>query len=181
MRRTIGIVFVVVFLVSSSSGVALAAPSPERGTAQGLGLPRAQFEGSWIDLGKGWGPASACMILPERAAECVRTSAAMERREASLAGLIAPNINCSTPLRLHDGTYQTGTTVSIYVRGLWVDLSTFGFDNRTSSYTVGACAIELASGSGGSGSHYSRCLYAGCVENVMATGWNNVVSSVYLH
>jgi hypothetical protein len=181
MRRTIGVVFAAVFLAAFSSGVALAAPTPERENAQARGLPIARFEGSWINLSKGWGPASACMILPGRVAECFRTSAAMERREASLAGLIAPNVNCSTPLRLHDGTYQTGTTVSVYVRGLWVDLSTFGFDNSTSSYTVGACAIELALGSGGSGSHYSRCLYAGCVENVMATGWNNVVSSIYLH
>jgi hypothetical protein len=181
MRKRIGVVFAAVFLVAYSSVVAVAAPLPEWGTARASGLPFARFEGGWIDLSKGWSPASACIVLPGRAAECFRTSAAMERREASFVGLIAPNLNCSTPLRLHDGTYQAGTTVSVYVRGLWVDLSTFGFDNSTSSYTVGACAIELALGSGGSGLHYPRCLYAGCVENVMATGWNNAVSSVYLH
>jgi hypothetical protein len=93
----------------------------------------------------------------------------------------SPTISCSTPLRLHDGTNQTGTTVSIFVRGLWVNLSTVSFDNKTSSYTVGACSVELASGSGGTGSFYTHCLAPGCVENVMDSGWNNVISSVYLH
>jgi hypothetical protein len=92
-----------------------------------------------------------------------------------------PTIDCSTPLRLRDGTNQTGTTVSIYVRGLWINLSSVGFDNRTSSFTVGACPIELAAQSNGNGNHYPSCLFAGCVENVMDPGWNNVVSSVYLH
>ncbi len=108
-----------------------------------------------------------------------RTSAgALQARHS--AGLPS-SLSCSTPLRLHDGTNQTGTTVSVYARGLWIDLSAVGFDNKTSSFTVGACAVELASGSGGSGAHYTRCLSAGCVENVMDLGWNNVVSSVYLH
>jgi hypothetical protein len=93
----------------------------------------------------------------------------------------APSINCSTPLKLRDGTNQTGTTVSVYVRGLWVNLSDVGFDNRTSSFTVGACSIELAAQANGSGNHYTRCLSPGCVENSMLPGWNNVVSSVYLH
>jgi hypothetical protein len=71
--------------------------------------------------------------------------------------------------------------VSIYVRGLWIDLSSVSFDNKTSSFWVGACAIDLAPQAGGQGNHYTRCLYAGCVENVMLPGWDNVVSSAYLH
>jgi hypothetical protein len=92
-----------------------------------------------------------------------------------------PTANCSTALKLRDGTNQTGTTVSVSARGLWVNLSDVGFDNRTSSYTVGACAVELAAQANGSGNHYTRCLSAGCVENTMLPGWDNVVSSVYLH
>ncbi len=92
-----------------------------------------------------------------------------------------PSLACSSPLQLFDGTNLSGAKVLIYTRGLWIDLSTVSFDNRTSSYKVGACAIELASGAGGGGAHYTRCLSAGCVENVMDLGWNNVVSSVYLH
>jgi len=94
---------------------------------------------------------------------------------------LAPLISCSTALNLYNGTYLTGTRVSVSTRGVWINLSNFGFDNMTSSYKVGACSVELASGANGSGSHYSRCLSAGCEEDVMASGWNNVISSVYLH
>jgi hypothetical protein len=90
------------------------------------------------------------------------------------------SINCSTPLRLYDGTYRTGASVSVYTRGLWVNLSVVDFNNKTSSYAVGACAVVLAAGTNGSGAHYPECLEAGCIENSMLSGWNNVISSVYL-
>jgi hypothetical protein len=116
----------------------------------------------------------ACVLITLLVLSLGSTSAALGASRSS-------RVSCSTPLVLHDGTTQTGTSVSIYTRGLWIDLSFLSFDNKTSSYTVGACSVELAAGSGGGGAHYSRCLYAGCVENSMASGWNNVVSSVYLH
>jgi hypothetical protein len=97
---------------------------------------------------------------------------------ASLAG---PAVSCSTPLKLYNGTSLAGTSVLIYTRGLWIDLSTVSFDNQTSSFKVGACSIELAAGAGGTGAHYTRCLSAGCTENSMLSGWNNTVSSAYLH
>jgi hypothetical protein len=101
---------------------------------------------------------------------------------ADLASAEQPGsvIKCATPLRLYDGTYRTGTSVSIYPRGLWINLSDVGFNNKTSSFAVGACAVVLAAGSNGSGAHYPDCLEAGCIENTMASGWNNVLSSVYL-
>ena len=92
-----------------------------------------------------------------------------------------PGVSCSTPLKLYDGASLTGTIASVYTRGLWVNLSTLSFDNRTTSYKVGACAVELASGTNGGGSRYPECLFAGCVENVMLPGWNNTISSVYLY
>jgi hypothetical protein len=39
----------------------------------------------------------------------------------------------------------------------------------------------LASSTNGNGARYTRCLSAGCVENTMDLGWDNVISSVYLH
>jgi hypothetical protein len=99
---------------------------------------------------------------------------------AAAPGPDRPDVSCSTPLKLYNGTYLTGSSVSIYQRGVWVNLSSAGFDNMTSSYEVGACAVILASGANGGGSHYPECLNAGCVENTMLTGWNNVLSSVYL-
>jgi hypothetical protein len=96
------------------------------------------------------------------------------------AGIVR-TLNCSTPLQLYDGTYEAGAHVGIAARGVWVNLNTVNFGDKTSSYVVGSCAVDLADGQNGTGSHYPYCLTAGCVENVMASGWNNVISSVYLH
>ena len=74
-----------------------------------------------------------------------------------------------------------GSTIAIYTRGLWINLNVVGFDNKTSSYQVGACAIELSSGPNGGGNRYPRCLYAGCTENTLLSGWNNTISPAYLH
>jgi hypothetical protein len=177
MRRFVWVAVLLTWLAAVSTGVA----SPSYAFARPEGTPAghiALFEGHWIDLSTGWGHARACDILPGRPTRCFRTGVEAHAEEALIR---QPAVSCSTPLRLHGGTYQTGVTISIYARGVWVDLADYGFDNTTSSYTVGACSIELASLAGGGGFRYTRCLPAGCVENVMDNGWNNVVSSVYLH
>jgi hypothetical protein len=122
----------------------------------------------------------SCVTLFLLASSSTVAQAIGPARDGAVHGT-APNANCSTPLKLRDGAGQTGTTVSVSVRGLWVNLSSVLFDNRTSSYTVGACSVELAAQANGSGNHYPRCLSAGCVENTMLAGWDNVISSVYLH
>jgi hypothetical protein len=122
-----------------------------------------------------------CCVVVSLIASSSSVALALDAAGAGAALGGAPNINCSTPLKLRDGPNQTGTTVSVSARGLWVNLSTVGFDNRTSSFTVGACAVELAPQANGGGNHYTRCLSPGCVENTMLPGWDNVVSSVYLH
>ena len=147
-------------------------------SVEGSGVAAATFEGRLIDLRGGWGAARACLVLPGRPVECFRT---LGEVKAAARGFDAPALACSSPLILYDYTYLGGASFSVYTRGLWINLSGTGFDNRTSSYRVGACAIDLASASNGGGSRYTRCLYAGCVENTMLSGWNNVVSSVYLH
>lgn len=113
---------------------------------------------------------------------CLAVASTPRRALASAApaNFEAPTLSCSTPLKLRDGTNQSGTLVLIYTRLQWVNLTDFDFNNMTSSYTVGACAVILASGTNGGGSLYAECLNAGCVEDVMLTGWNNVLSSVYL-
>jgi hypothetical protein len=178
MRRIMCVLVTASSLIALFAGHAGAGSPSGRGSEPGQLVALARFEGRWIDLSTGWGLARDCLIYAGRAPECFRTQKALEEREATLR---VPDISCSAPLTLHNGTNQTGTTVYIYTRGLWINLSDVGFNNMTSSYTVGACSAELAAGSGGSGAHYSRCLNAGCVENVMASGWNNVVSSVYQH
>lgn len=154
-------------------------------SAQSLADARsvAVFEGTEIDLTDGWGDARACLVLPATV-QCFRTIEELNAAEARLdvgdSRLVSTSATCSTALRLYDGTYQTGSVLSITVRGQWVNLGTYGFDNRTSSYRVGACTVELASGTNGGGSRYYRCLTAYCEEDVMASGWDNVLSSAYL-
>jgi hypothetical protein len=161
--------------------VGLATPS-RAAEGQGAGLARplslARFEHRWIDLAQSWGEARACLVAADRHVECFRSEQQLDTAEGRL---LTPDVNCSSPLRLYDGINRTGTMVAIYARGSWINLSTYGFDNKTSSYSVGACAAEMASGSGGGGSLYPGCLDAWCVGNSMASGWNNVVSSVYLY
>lgn len=143
----------------------------------------ADFEGRQIDLAEGWGGAQACLVLSSTI-HCFRTVDELSAAEKSLVAgdgaLVSLAATCSTALRLYDGTYQTGSLLSIASRGQWINLGLYGFDNQTSSYRVGACAVELASGTNGGGSRYFRCLSAYCEEDVMASGWDNVLSSAYL-
>ncbi len=99
----------------------------------------------------------------------------------SQRGGVAPASTCSTALRLYDGASLTGSSVPISERFVWINLSTLGFDNRTSSFKVGACGIDMASAANGGGAWYETCLTPGCEEDTMDPGWNNVISSVYLH
>jgi len=87
-------------------------------------------------------------------------------------------VSCSSSLRLYDGTYLTGTVLLITARQTPIDLSLVGFDNITSSYRVGACSSNLYKG-------FLSYLYPGDTfayagANVMLTGWNNTISSVYV-
>jgi hypothetical protein len=120
-----------------------------------------------------------CVLAVSSAAGAAGTLAASgaQRNERGAA----PDVACSTPLRLYDGTSLTGTFVSVSTRGSWINLSSLSFDNRTSSFKVGACSVELASASGGGGALYEHCLSPGCEEDTMDPGWNNVISSVFLH
>ncbi len=140
-------------------------------------LEIARFEGRWIDLSEGWGSAHACLVSPGRSTECFRTRAEMLVHQNELS----PTLTCSSPLELYDLTYLGGSNLFVSLRGAWVNLADFGFDNRTSSFHVGACGIDMAALANGGGARYPRCLNPGCTENTMFTGWNNVVSSVYLH
>ena len=63
-------------------------------------------------------------------------------------------------------------------RQLVLNLSSYGFDNVTSSYKVGACATSFYSLSNAGGGWFSRAAFAQSTS--MPAGFNNVVSSVYI-
>lgn len=136
----------------------------------------ATFEGTTFDMSKGWGAANACNVT-DTGVVCFRTEAAMERAitETPPTGRAA---NCSTSLRLYDGTSHTGAVISLSTRSSVVSLSAYGFDNRTSSYRVGACSTSLYNGIGTS--QYGGNTSANASATSMASGWNNVISSVVI-
>ena len=70
---------------------------------------------------------------------------------------------------------KSGNTLTVVL-----NLSTYGFDNDTSSYRVGACASTFWAGASGSGSVYPGPTGANASASSMLSGWNNVVSSVYI-
>lgn len=88
---------------------------------------------------------------------------------------------CSTSLKLYDGANFGTPVLQILTRTQWINLSGYGFDNKTSSFKVGACSTYLADLTMGGGDWYPTSgSTAGKEVQTMNTGWNNRVSSVYL-
>lgn len=146
----------------------------------------AVYEGSTLDLSESWGTARACAELGS-VTECFDTEAELlaAHPELQLAapnkgGLVTPLLaDCSSSLRLYDGTSYAGQVLYLSTRGLVLNLSSYGFDNRTSSRRNGACAAVLWTGASGGGSSLS--IPANTQAASMPSGWNNVASSVYLY
>ncbi|MGB5169051.1 MAG: hypothetical protein WBN71_11870 [Acidimicrobiia bacterium] len=147
------------------------------------------FEGEPIDLSADWGDAEACLVWRDvGVAECFRNEAEMDAKIAELEKQLelqgagaARTSQCSGYLRLYDGSYHTGQVLYMRDRLQWINLSGFGFSNRASSFKIGPCSSYLADYNWGGGSWYStKATQAWDVVSVMASGWNNRVSSVYI-
>jgi hypothetical protein len=142
----------------------------------------ATFEGHQIDLAQGWGEATACAVT-DAGTTCYRSEAEMDSAIApptatTSTGGAATAAACSSSLRLYDGTSFTGTVLSLSTRGSLLTLSTYGFDNKTSSYKVGACAAVLYSGI--QSGTYPGNTAANAQATSMQSGWDNVISSVLI-
>jgi hypothetical protein len=175
-RRLIAIALAAAFVVIAASS-ALAGSNQAAESRPGLAL----FEGKLIDLSGGWGEAQACVVFEaDRLAECFRDAATLHARETELASEVSILASCSTPLRLFANTGYGGQELDIYTRGVWQNLSTWGFDNKLSSYKVGACGSHFAENANGGGSWYPGNTGAGAQSSSMLSGWDNRVSSVYL-
>jgi hypothetical protein len=146
----------------------------------------AQFEGDTIDLSQGWGAARACAVTAA-AVNCYRSEAEMDAALAAAAGASTGSevgiltVSCSSSLRLYTGTSYSGSVLYLAVRLVAINLSPLGFDNTTSSYRVGACDSDLYSGANLGGSLYPGDTSAGAQAASMVSGWNNIVSSVFLY
>jgi hypothetical protein len=154
---------------------------------------QATFEGGTLNLAESWGEAAAC-IESSDGVECFRTDSelntAMRRLNVAEPGVIGAGVadggvvalaSCSSSLRLYRSINWAGGTLVLTTRGVVHNLSTYGFDNDTSSYRVGACSSTFWAGSSGSGSVYPGPTNANSSANMMRPGWDNVVSSVYIN
>lgn len=163
--------------------IAGTAPAVAETATSGL----ASFEGQLIDLSEGWGEAQACVVWGrDQLVECFRTEGELVERIANstLAQQGEPVVassTCSSSLKLYDGLSYTGATLYLSQRTTWINLSDYGWSNRTSSYKVGACLAYFADLANGGGDWYPTS-YTQAYDQAssMISGWNNRVSSVYI-
>ncbi|MGH8925992.1 MAG: hypothetical protein ACRDWA_15355 [Acidimicrobiia bacterium] len=131
------------------------------------------------------GEEEACLVWQAQGLfECFQSEKEVDGRIEELtreeSGNLSMLAQCSTGLRLYDGTGYTGSVLIVLDRSLWINLSSYGFDNRTSSYKVGACSSYFAENSNGGGSWYpTSATEAWDQASSMQSGWDNRVSSVY--
>jgi hypothetical protein len=88
---------------------------------------------------------------------------------------------CTPSVRLYRSSGFGGSVLYLTTRGAILNLSSYGFDNDTSSYAVGGCSASFFSGANAAGSVYPGNTAAGAGAAVMMSGWDNTVSSVYIN
>lgn len=149
----------------------------------------AWYGGELIDLSHGWQGAEACHFGPDPdlPGVCFNSESAMD---SALAVLVTRDVggygtmssSCSSSLRLYDGTGYSGASLNLTSRGTWHNLSSYGFDQRTSSFKVGACAAKFTDYANGGGPAYPLShTQAYDQSSSMLSGWDNDVSSVYIY
>lgn len=176
-----------------------AAVPAEAGGLSDHAAPRAalaSFEGRTIDLAQDWGEARACLVWRQGGVlECFRSNEALDAREAQLApGRAAHHpaesepttvtasysYSCSSPLRLYEYNWYEGRQLSFWDRGFWQNLGDYGFEDRTSSYIIGACYAYLAEHADGGGWWYPGTSSPYTADPVMYSDWQDRISSIYV-
>ena len=164
---------------ASWSGTTAVAAAASRGVI-------ASFEGGSINLADGWGEATAC-TSDSVTTQCYRTEAEMDAATNTASSTsvrraaIVPLISCASALKLYRSTSFTGAVLQLTSRGTFINLSSFGFDNDTSSYQVGACSSSFYDGASGGTPLYPGTTTANSSASSMLAGWDNRVSSVFIN
>jgi len=139
----------------------------------------ASFEGQSIDLTRGWGEATACAAFADTTT-CFRTEAAMRRWLAETRPTTELLSSCSSSVDLYEHGGFGGAVLGLYAQGAWINLATYGFNDKTSSYAVGGCDSYFAEHTDGNGNWYPGNTSAWASSGVMASGWNDRISSVWI-
>lgn len=191
MRETLARGAILTSIAGLVAGTALAVASlgyPAVAAADELAdgndeIATAIFEGEEIPADEVWEVASACVVRDDGVMECYRTTEEREEEaddlnsmEDSEAGTMS-----SCPVRLYSSTFYGGSELTLNTRLMWHNLSNYGFNNATSSYKISGCSATFRSGSNGSGYTYPGSTYEWAWCSSMSSGWNNRVSSVWIH
>jgi hypothetical protein len=161
-------------------------PPREYGPRAPHSISFATYDGHILDLRRGWGTAMACHVDAAAKTRCFATEAEMDAfidaGEPTKGAAIRSSARafCGSTLRLYDAISYGVPVLSLNLRGAYIDLATLGFDNATTSYKVGACSSTFWDGVGG-GAVYAGNTSANAQSPNMVTGWNNVISSVYIY
>ena len=106
----------------------------------------------------------------------------MDAAEVRLNGplSIMPLADCSLPtLKLYRSSSYGGSVLQLTARLVVINLASYGFDNDTSSYKIGACSAGFYDTTGGA-TQYPGNTGANVTSPSMLSGWDNRVGSVYM-
>ena len=140
----------------------------------------ADFEESFIDLSKDWGEAKACWS-DGRTTECFRTESQLDSQINQRFTLKAAVATCATSVKLYSNTSYGGSVLSLVTRTVPINLSTYGFDNLTSSYVIGSCSALFYDYANNVSPTYPGSTNANSSAASMLTGWDNRVSSIRIN
>jgi hypothetical protein len=187
MNNTIRGVRITVAVLTIGAAAVIAGVAPAGADGAPGNPDAALYDGGTLDLSESWAGAGACVELAT-STECFDTEAELLAAHPELQMFTMPNkaglgvvalvADCSSSLRLYDGSSYTGTVLYLTTRQLVLNLSSYGFDNVTSSFKVGACATSFYSLANAGGGTFSRAAFSQSAS--MPSGFNNVVSSVYI-
>jgi hypothetical protein len=171
---------------------AVTGASPSGATAPGEVTPDegviATFEGRTLNLAESWGEAQACISDDPRTARCYRSEAEMDAAEGGTVEAVARGsvessdavqAACSSSVRLYRLTGFGGGVLQLTTQYTYLNLASYGFDNDTSSYRIGACTSHFYDTTTGGGA-YPGNTSANVQASAMVTGWNNRIGSVYI-
>jgi hypothetical protein len=187
MKRLVIAVVALLAAVPATSTHALEEPAPPadlRVAPDSISL--ATYRGRTIDLRQGWGSARACHTDDQFRTTCFDSEREMDEfigasDSAAPSGLRRSALaTCSSNVRLYDAISYGSLVVSTGARLVVINLSSWGFDNATTSYRIGACSATFWDGANAGGAVYPGNTSAGAQFPNMVTGWNNTISSIYI-